>query len=85
VPISYALINEEGFPHNGLLDFASLTVEPTTGTLQLRATIPNRLFNLLPGLFVRVRVPTAERRGALIVPGDAVSFDPAGRVRPDRR
>jgi RND family efflux transporter MFP subunit len=77
-PISYGLINEEGFPHSGLLDFGSLTVEPTTGTLQLRATIPNRELNLLPGLFVRVRVPTAERRGALIVPGDAVSFDQQG-------
>jgi RND family efflux transporter MFP subunit len=78
LPISYALINEEGFPHNGLLDFGSLTVEPTTGTLQLRATIPNPLLNLLPGLFVRVRVPAAERRGALVVPGDAVSFDQQG-------
>ena len=77
-PISYGLINEGGFPHNGLLDFGSLTVEPTTGTLQLRATIPNRELNLLPGLFVRVRVPTAERRGALIVPGDTVSFDQQG-------
>lgn len=78
VPISYALINEEGFPHKGLLDFASLTVEPTTGSLQLRATIPNSLLNLLPGLFVRVRVSTAERRGALVVPGDSVSFDQQG-------
>jgi RND family efflux transporter MFP subunit len=78
LPISYALINEEGFPHSGLLDFASLTVEPTTGTLQLRAIISNPLLNLLPGLFVRVRVPTAERGGALIVPGDAVSFDQQG-------
>jgi RND family efflux transporter MFP subunit len=77
-PISYGLINEEGFPHNGLLDFGSLTVDPTTGALQLRAIIPNRELNLLPGLFVRVRVPTAERRGALIVPGDAVSFDQQG-------
>jgi len=78
VPISYGLMNEDGFPHKGLLDFASLTVEPTTGTLQLRATIPNRGLDLAPGLFVRVRVPTAERRGALIIPGDAVSFDQQG-------
>jgi RND family efflux transporter MFP subunit len=78
LPISYALMNEEGFPHSGQLDFASLTVEPTTGTLQLRATIPNQELNLSPGLFVRVRVPTAERRDALIVPGDAVSFDQQG-------
>jgi RND family efflux transporter MFP subunit len=77
-PISYGLINEEGFPHSGLLDFGSLTVDSTTGALQLRATIPNRELNLLPGLFVRVRVPTAENRGALVVPGDAVSFDQQG-------
>jgi RND family efflux transporter MFP subunit len=78
VPISYGLMNEDGFPHQGLLNFASLTVEPTTGTLQLRATIPNQGLNLVPGLFVRVRVPTAERRGALLIPGDAVSFDQQG-------
>jgi len=78
VPISCALINEQGFPHTGRLDFASLTVEPTTGALQLRGTIPNPQLNLLPGLFVRVRVPTAERRGALVVPGTAVSFDQQG-------
>ena len=78
VAISYALINEQGFPHTGRLDFASLTVESTTGALQLRATIPNPQLNLLPGLFVRVRVPTAERRGAVVVPGAAVSFDQQG-------
>jgi RND family efflux transporter MFP subunit len=78
LPISYGVMNEDGYPHSGQLDFASLTVEPTTGTLQLRATIPNHDSSLLPGLFVRIRVPTVERRGALIVPGDAVSFDQQG-------
>ena len=76
--ISYGIMNEEGYPHTGILDFASLTVEPTTGTLQLRATIPNHGLGLLPGLFTRIRVPTAERSNALIVPGDAVSFDQQG-------
>ncbi len=78
IPVSYGLLNEEGFPHQGQLDFASLTLEPTTGTLQLRATIPNPDMKLLPGLFARVRVPTGEQRGALVVPGDAVSFDQQG-------
>src|SRR5271163_686924 len=53
IPISLGVMNEEGFPRDGLLDFASLTVEPTTGTLQLRATVPNHDLGLLPGLFVR--------------------------------
>src|SRR5271170_1494146 len=78
IPLSFGVMNEEGFPRRGQLDFASLTVEPTTGTLQLRATVPNHDLSLLPGLFVRIRVPTAERHGALIVPGDAVSFDQQG-------
>lgn len=78
IPLSFGVMNEEGFPREGQLDFASLTVEPTTGTLQLRATVPNHDLGLLPGLFVRIRVPTAERHGALIVPGDAVSFDQQG-------
>jgi RND family efflux transporter MFP subunit len=78
LPISYGVTNEQGYPHGGQLDFASLTVEPTTGTLQLRATIPNQDLSMLPGLFTRIRVPTVERRGALIVPGDAVSFDQQG-------
>jgi RND family efflux transporter MFP subunit len=78
LPISYGLTNEEGYPRSGQLEFASLTVEPTTGTLQLRATIPNHDLSMLPGLFTRIRVPTVERRGALIVPGDAVSFDQQG-------
>jgi RND family efflux transporter MFP subunit len=78
IPLSFGVMNEEGFPRQGRLDFASLTVEPTTGTLQLRATVPNHDLGLLPGLFVRIRVATAERHGALIVPGDAVSFDQQG-------
>ena len=78
IPLSFGVMNEEGFPRQGQLDFASLTVEPTTGTLQLRATVSNHDLSLLPGLFVRIRVPTAERHGALIVPGDAVSFDQQG-------
>ncbi len=78
LPINFGVMNEEGFPHTGMLDFASLTLAPNTGTLQLRATIPNSDLSLLPGLFVRVRVPTVERRNALLVPGDAVSFDQQG-------
>jgi RND family efflux transporter MFP subunit len=78
IPISFGVMNEEGFPRSGQLDFASLTVESTTGTLQLRATVPNHDLGLLPGLFVRIRVPTVERPGALVVPGDAVSFDQQG-------
>jgi membrane fusion protein, multidrug efflux system len=79
VPVYIGVMNEEGYPREGRLDFASLSVSPTTGTLQLRATLENRDMGLLPGLFVRIRVPEALRHNALLVPGDAVGFDQLGQ------
>ncbi len=74
----FGLLNEEGFPHRGRVDFASISVAPTTGTLQVRGIFPNPDRSVMPGLFVRVRVPFPEPRNGLMVPGDAVSFDQQG-------
>jgi RND family efflux transporter MFP subunit len=78
IPVYFGLANENGYPHEGRLDFASINVAPTTGTLQLRGIFPNPNRTILPGLFVRVRVPALQQRDALLVPGDAVSFDQQG-------
>ncbi len=78
IPVQFELSNENDYPHSGLLDFASLAVSQTTGTLQLRGIFPNPDSSLLPGLFARVRVPAALPRDALMVPGEAVSFDQQG-------
>jgi membrane fusion protein, multidrug efflux system len=78
VPVYFGLSNEQGYPHEGRLDFASINVAPTTGTLQLRGIFANPDRSVLPGLFVRVRVPTLQEHDALLVPGDAVSFDQQG-------
>jgi RND family efflux transporter MFP subunit len=78
VPCYFGLANETGFPHAGVLDFASITVAPTTGTLQLRGIFPNHDLKVLPGLFARVRVQAPDRRNALLIPGDAISFDQQG-------
>ena len=64
--------------HEGRLDFASISVAPTTGTLQARGIFANPNRSVLPGLFVRVRIPALEKKNALLVPGDAVSFDQQG-------
>jgi RND family efflux transporter MFP subunit len=79
IVVYFGLLNEEGYPHEGRLDFASINVAPTTGTLQLRAVFPNHGYTILPGLFVRVRVPASHVPDALLVPGDAVSFDQEGQ------
>jgi len=78
IPAFFSLSNEKNFPHEGRLDFASISVSPTTGTLQLRGIFPNHMLTILPGLFVRIRVPIEEERKALTVPGDALSFDQQG-------
>ena len=51
---------------------------PTTGTLQVRGIFPNHDRSVMPGLFVRVRVPFPQPRNGLMVPGAAVSFDQQG-------
>jgi RND family efflux transporter MFP subunit len=77
-PAAFGLLTEEGFPHEGALDFAAVGVAPTTGTLQVRGVFPNADLGILPGLFVRVRVHAPQARDALLVPGDAVAFDQQG-------
>lgn len=78
VPVYFGLSNEAGYPHEGRLDFASISVNPTTGTLQLRGIFANPQLIILPGLFVRVRVKALQKRDALLVPGDALNFDQQG-------
>jgi RND family efflux transporter MFP subunit len=72
------LQTENGFPHVGKLDYISPNVDPSTGTLAARLTIANGDRALLPGLFVRVRIPGIARP-ALLVPDIALGSDQGGR------
>jgi RND family efflux transporter MFP subunit len=78
MPIQVGLANEEGYPHEALLDYADIQIDPSTGTMQLRATLSNPDFRLLPGLFVRIRAEKPGVHDGLLVPEDAVAFDQAG-------
>lgn len=79
VPVEIGLQNEQGYPHRGTLDYASPTVDPTTGTLAGRGIFENPNRVLLPGLFVRVRIPTGTVNNALMVPDVALGADQSGR------
>lgn len=79
VPVEVGLQTEQGYPHRGTLDYAAPTVDASTGTLTARALLENPNRVLLPGLFVRVRVPTEKRDGALLVPDVALGSDQSGR------
>jgi len=78
VPVYAGLADEPGYPHRGFLDFAGISLNPTTGTLMLRAIIPNRSTVILPGLFARVRAPLSEEKEALLVPETAIGYDQIG-------
>ena len=79
VPVEIGLQTEEGYPHKGTLDYASPAVDSTTGTLTARAVFDNPGRVLLPGLFVRVRIPTGTIAKALLVPDAALGADQSGR------
>ena len=76
--VEVSLQNESGYPHKGKLDYIAPNVDPSTGTLAARATLENAERTLLPGYFVRVRIPS-KPAPALLVPDVALGSDQAGR------
>lgn len=65
---------DDGSPyeHAGELLFSGVTVDPKTGQVSLRAEVPNPEQVLLPGMYVRVRLPQGIDDNALIVPDQAI-------------
>jgi len=61
------------YPQTGRLLFSDLTVDPTSGQLTLRAEVPNPRGDLLPGLYVRVRLEQAKADKAVLLPQQAVT------------
>jgi RND family efflux transporter MFP subunit len=79
VPAEVGLQSESGYPHQGTLDYAAPSVNPSTGTLAVRAVLQNANRVLLPGYFVRVRVPLGPPQDSLLVPDVALGSDQGGR------
>jgi RND family efflux transporter MFP subunit len=79
LPVEVGLQTEEGFPHEGKLDYIAPTINQSTGTLPVRGIVPNPNRLLLPGFFARVRVPIDKEQNALLVPNVALGSDQGGR------
>ncbi|MCC6889664.1 MAG: efflux RND transporter periplasmic adaptor subunit [Hyphomicrobiales bacterium] len=77
--VEVALQDDKGYPHVGHIDYVSPTINQTTGTLAARGVLPNPRSVLLPGNFVRVRVPHPTEELALLVPDTALGSDQGGR------
>ncbi len=74
------LILEDGrpYPHEGVLQFRDIAVDPTTGSYTLRIVFPNPSRVLLPGMYVRAIVQEGVMSHALLVPQQSVSRTPKG-------
>ncbi len=79
-PVSLRLATEEGFPHQGAVNFVDNQVTATTGTLRVRGVFANKDGVLAQGYFARVRVPLGPPHAALLVTDRAVDNDQGQKV-----
>jgi RND family efflux transporter MFP subunit len=75
VPAEMALINQEGWPHKGEIDFVDNQLNPGTGTIRARAVFPNPDRLMSPGFFARIRVPGSGEYDAHLIRDSAVGDD----------
>ncbi len=78
LPVTIELIDGSQHPHTGKLDFSDPGVDPSTGTIAIRAAFPNPQKTLRPGQYALVRIELTEETGQITVPAEAVSQDQAG-------
>ncbi|MGB2246999.1 MAG: efflux RND transporter periplasmic adaptor subunit [Alcanivorax sediminis] len=76
------LLLEDGsaYPQPGILQFSEYAVDESTGSVTLRALFPNPDEDLLPGMFVRGRLPEGQRSNTILVPQKSISRDPTGQA-----
>jgi RND family efflux transporter MFP subunit len=80
IPIEVGLMSETGFPHAGKVNYVSPEVDPQTATILVRGVFENKNGALLPGMFVRVRVPMGQPiANALLVPDRILQQSQEGR------
>ncbi len=75
ISFSFGLDTDEGYPREGVLDFANNRVDPGTGTIQVRGAVDNEDGGLVPGSRIRVRVPVSAPYQAMLIPAFAVLTD----------
>ena len=74
-PVQVGLANEDGFPHQGYMDFVDNQVDAATGTIRARAVLDNHDRVFTPGLFARVKLLGSNKYSALLIDEKAVLTD----------
>ena len=75
LPVEIGLTGEEGYPHQGKVDFLDNQLTPSTGTIRMRALLDNSQRQFTPGLFARVRLPGSVEFKATLIDDKAVLTD----------
>jgi len=79
VSVEVGLMNETGYPHAGKLNYIAPYIDAATGTLTIRGLLPNANHALVPGNFLRIRIPMErQEQTALLVPDRALGADQSG-------
>jgi membrane fusion protein, multidrug efflux system len=77
--VALALEDGRAYAEAGTLEFTDVSVDPTTGSIAIRAIFPNPRGELLPGMFVRARIEEGTDPNAILLVQKAVSRDQSGR------
>lgn len=76
--VRVTLPDGSAYAEPGTLDFTAVTVDPSTGALNLRAQIPNPKHSLLPGMYVTLQAKLGEQHKVFVIPQQAVLRDTVG-------
>jgi len=78
-PVRLQLADEQGFPHQGHMDFVDNRIDQATGTMQARAIFKNPYHVLVPGMFAQIQLLGEGPYEALMIPDEAIGADMAQR------
>lgn len=79
IPVEMGLSNEDGTPHQGRIGSFDNQMDPTSGTIRVRAVFDNADGSLIPGLFANIRIGSAEQVPVVLVNDKAISTDQASK------
>ncbi|MEM9910783.1 MAG: efflux RND transporter periplasmic adaptor subunit [Pseudomonadota bacterium] len=79
-PVEARLIDEQGWPHKGVMNFVDNELDPGSGTIRARAVLENSDDFLIPGMFARLRLIGSGEYEALLLPDEAVLSDQARKI-----
>lgn len=76
--VRVTLPDGSAYPENGTIDFSAASVDSSTGSVKLRAKIPNSAHQLLPGMYVTLKANLGEQHHVFLIPQQALQRDTSG-------